>query len=80
MKGKATVEEVKQHIREVLRGCPDGRMDVESLRAACLLHAEIEDMQALLRLLQRGEITGSVDANGEVVLYGPPSGASQPRV
>jgi hypothetical protein len=43
-------------------------MEKESLRAACLLHAEIEDRQAALRLLQRGEILGAVDENGEVVL------------
>jgi len=65
-----SVEENKRHIMAVLRGCPNGRMDKESLRAASLLHAEIEDLQATLQLLQRGEITGSVDADGEVVLHG----------
>jgi hypothetical protein len=66
---ETTEEDIKDRIREVLRGCPDGRgMDKDSLHAACLLSAEIEDMQAALRLLQRGEITGSVDADGEVLL------------
>lgn len=68
MKITTSVEEIKQHITAVLQGCPNGRMDEESLRAACLLHAEIEDMQAALKLLQCGEITGSVDADGEVML------------
>jgi hypothetical protein len=63
-----TAEEIKQRITDVLQGCPNGKMDAGSLQAACLLHAEIEDMQATLRLIQRGEITGSVDADGEVVL------------
>jgi hypothetical protein len=61
------VEKLQQRIVEVLRGCPNG-IDEQSLKAACQLHAEIEDMQATLRLLQRGEITGSVDADGEVML------------
>jgi hypothetical protein len=52
----------------VLRGCPEGRMDKESLRAACVLLAQIEDMQAALRLLQHGELSGELDAEGEVIL------------
>ena len=69
MRIETTTEEIQQRIREVLRGCPEGRgMDKESLHTACLLHAEIEDLQAALRLLQRGDILGSVDADGEVQL------------
>lgn len=68
MKIETTKQEIQQRIKVVLQGCPNGQIDKDSLQAACLLHAEIEDMQATLRLLQRGEITGSVDAHGEVVL------------
>jgi hypothetical protein len=67
-KNETTSEEMQERIREVLRGCPDGRMDKESLHAACVLHAEVEELQATLRLLQRGEILGKVDADGEVIL------------
>lgn len=67
-----TKEEVQQRVREVLCGCPDGRgMDRESLYAACLLAGEIEDLQAMLRLLQRGDALGSVDEDGEVMLRAP---------
>jgi hypothetical protein len=68
MKIAMSEEEIKRHISAVLQGCPNAQMDEESLRAACLLHAEIEEMQAALRQLQHGEITGSVGADGEVVL------------
>lgn len=60
-----TKQEVKERIREVLRGCPNG-LDGQSLQAACSLLGEIEIMQATLRLLQRGKITGYVDEDGEV--------------
>jgi hypothetical protein len=69
MRIETTNEEVQQCILEVLRGCRDGRgMDKESLHAACRLMDEIADLQAAVRLLQRGEILGMVDADGEVVL------------
>lgn len=66
---ETTEQEVKERVREVLHGCPVGRgIDKESLHAACCLLGEIETLQATLRLLQRGEITGCVDADGEVQL------------
>lgn len=69
MRIETTEQEVKEHIREVLRGCPEGRgMDKESLHAGCSLLGEIEILQAALRLLQPGEITGYVDADGKVQL------------
>jgi len=61
-----TVGEIQQRITEVLRGCPNGQLEEGSLRAACLLHAEIEDMQGMLRLLQRGEINASVGPDGGI--------------
>jgi hypothetical protein len=68
-RNETTTKEVQERIREVLRGCPEGRgMDKDSLYAACLLSAEIEYMQAALRLLQRGEITGCVNDEGEVMV------------
>lgn len=69
MKTEATEQEARERIREVLRGCPVGLiMDKESSHAACCLLGEIETLQASVRLLQRREITGYVDANGEVRL------------
>jgi hypothetical protein len=66
---ETTADELKERIREVLRGCPKGRgLDGESLQAACWLLGEIETMQATLRLLQRGEIRGYLDADGELLL------------
>lgn len=63
-----TMAEMQSRITTVLRGAKDGAMDKDSLQAACYLLAEIEDMQAALRLLQRGEVLGAVDEDGEVVL------------
>jgi hypothetical protein len=65
-------QDLKQRIREVLKGCREGRcMDTESLHAAVLLQAEVESLQATIRLLQQGEVHGSVDYQGEVVLHLP---------
>ena len=77
MKITTSVGEIKRRIKDVLRGCQNGQMDEESLQAACLLHAEIEDLQATLRLLQWGETTGSVGADGEVVLCASDGTAAQ---
>jgi hypothetical protein len=68
---KATQDEIQQRMLKIMRGCPNGRMDEASLHAACLLDGEIENLQATIRLLQRGEILGCVDADGEVVLSTP---------
>ena len=65
-----TVEELQQRTLEILRGCKGG-MDKESLHAAVLLLGEVEDLQAMIKLLQNGEILGSVDEEGEVVLRMP---------
>lgn len=62
------MEDMKRLIRKVLLGCPGRAMDKESLRAACMLLSEIEDLQATVRRLQRGEVLGSVDADGAVTL------------
>lgn len=67
MKITTSVAEIQRHIKTVLQGCPGG-MDEDSLKAACLVQAEIQDLQATLKLLQQCQITGSVDASGEVVL------------
>jgi len=66
---ETTPEELQQRMIEVLRGCPDGPgMDEDSLRAAVELLAEVELSQALVRMLQRGELIGRVRADGEVEL------------
>ena len=69
---------MKELIRKVLRGCPEGRgMDTHSLQAACRLLVEIETMKATLRLMQRGELTGFIDGNDEVVLRVANNGESE---
>ena len=66
---ETTQEEMQQRMIEVLRGCPDGRgMDEDSLRAAVTLLFEVELRQVLIMMLQRGELIGCVDADGEVAL------------
>ena len=70
MKIATAVEELQQRTLEVLRGCKGG-MDKESLHAAVLLLGEVENLQAAIKLLQNGEILGSVDEDGEVVLSAP---------
>ena len=71
-------EEMNELIREVLRGCPEGRgMDKQSLQAACRLLLDIETTKATLRLLQRGELTGFIDGNDEVVLRTTDVGKSE---
>jgi hypothetical protein len=66
---ETTKEETQQRIIEVLRGCPDGRhMDEESLCAAVKLLTEVELRQAVIQMLQRGDLIGRVDANGEVAV------------
>ena len=72
MTNEMTQEEFQQHIMEVLRGCPDGRgLDEESLYAAVKLLAEVKGLLATIHLLQRGEVLGFVDADGEVALRYP---------
>jgi hypothetical protein len=62
------VEDLQRLIRSVMRGAKDARMEKQSLRAAVSLSIEIETLQATVRLLQTGELSGRVDDTGEVVL------------
>ena len=64
-----TVEdtEIKELLRDVLRGSSSG-MDKDSLFAAATLLLETKTNNAVIRLLQARELHGWLDAKGEVHL------------
>ena len=64
-----TVEdtEIKELLRDVLRGSSSG-MDKDSLFAAATLLLETKTNNAVIRLLQARELHGWLDAKGEVCL------------